>query len=387
MTKSIRTKPRAVSMFSGCGGMDYGLVQAGYEVVWANDIKADACETYRHNIGPIVQGDINEIKVPKLKNIDLLAAGFPCQPFSNAGSRKGTKDVRGNLFQTTFRFIEELQPSAVIYENVRGILSTAGKNHKLIDEIANTLSNEYGYHVSFRLLNFSHFGIPQNRIRVILVALRDERYLEHSFPEVVTGKDLSIEKTLQGLHDGVPNQTELMKLNPQALHYGAMIPEGGSWKDLPYEVLPERWKKIRDNMVRYHYPKFFRRFARNEISGTITAAFKPENAGVWHPTENRIFSVREIARFQTFPDDFVFLGSSIKSKYEQIGNAVPPEIARQIGLKIMDYIQKTPVDSLLRNGPESIEFNVNKPIAISQYDQLQFKKKRLVRPIPCDLGV
>ena len=374
-------------MFSGCGGMDYGLVQAGYEVVWANDIKADACETYRYNIGPIVQDDINELKVPKLKDIDLLVAGFPCQPFSNAGSRKGTKDIRGNLFQATFRFIEELQPSAVIYENVRGILSTEGKNHKLIDEIANALRNEYGYHVSFRLLNFSHFGIPQNRIRVILVALRDERYLEHAFPEVVAGKDLSIEKTFQGLHGGIPNQTELMKLNPQALHYGAMIPEGGSWKDLPYEVLPERWKKIRDNMARYHYPKFFRRFARNEISGTITAAFKPENAGVWHPTENRIFSVREVARFQTFPDDFVFLGSSIKSKYEQIGNAVPPEIARQIGLKIMDYIHKTPVDSLLRNGPESIEFNVNKPIAISQYDQLQFKKKRLGQSIPCDLGV
>lgn len=355
--------PKAVSMFSGCGGMDLGLTQAGYDVVWANDIKPDACETYRHNIGPIVQGDINELDVPKFKNIDLLAAGFPCQPFSNAGSRKGTRDTRGTLYQATFKFIEELNPKVVIYENVRGILSIQGKKHKLIDEIAETLRCKYGYHIAYRLLNFSHFGVPQNRIRVVLVALRDEQYLDHAFPEVVAGKDLSIETTLRGLHENIPNQTELMKLNPQALHYGAMIPEGGSWKDLPYEILPERWKKIRDNMERYHYPKFFRRFARHEISGTITAAFKPENAAVWHPTENRIFSVREIARIQTFPDDFIFHGSSVKSKYEQIGNAVPPLVAKLFGLQLMDYLRQKPVSEMVRKSPESNEFNVNKPIA------------------------
>jgi DNA (cytosine-5)-methyltransferase 1 len=349
-------------MFSGCGGMDLGLIQAGYDVVWANDLKEDACETYRHNIGQIVQGDVNDLDVPKLKNIDLLTAGFPCQPFSNAGSRKGTRDSRGNLYQSTFRFIEGLGPKAVIYENVRGILSIKGKKHKLIDEIAATLRDQYGYHVEYRLLNFSHFGVPQNRIRVVLLAVKNKKYLPHAFPEVVIGKELSIEATLRGLTNDVPNQTELMRLNPQALHYGAMIPEGGSWKDLPYEILPERWKRIRDDMARYHYPKFFRRFARHEISGTITAAFKPENAGVWHPTENRILSVREIARIQTFPDDFVFLGSNIKSKYEQIGNAVPPLAAKLLGLQLMDYLRQKPLNQMVRRSPESTEFNVNKPI-------------------------
>lgn len=363
MAQKKQGKPRAVSMFSGCGGMDLGLIQAGYDVVWANDLKEDACETYRNNIGPIVQGDINCLDVPKLTNIDLLTAGFPCQPFSNAGSRKGTKDSRGNLYQATFRFIEELAPKAVIYENVRGILSIKGKKQKLIDEIADTLRDEYGYHVEYRLLNFSHFGIPQNRIRVVLVAVKNKKYLPHVFPEVVIGQDLSIAATLRGLTNNVPNQTELMRLNPQALHYGAMIPEGGSWKDLPYEILPERWKRIRDNMARYHYPKFFRRFARHEISGTITAAFKPENAGVWHPTENRILSVREIARIQTFPDDFVFFGASIKSKYEQIGNAVPPLAAKLLGLRLLDYLNQKPLNEMVRKVPESTEFNVNKPIA------------------------
>lgn len=356
-------KPKAVSMFSGCGGMDLGLIQAGYDVVWANDINEDACETYERNIGNIVRGDINKIAVPKVGNIDLLAAGFPCQPFSNAGSRKGVSDSRGNLYEATLDFIEELKPKIVLYENVRGILSIKGRKHKLIDEIADTLRNDFNYHVAYRLLNLSHFGIPQNRIRVVLVALKNKRYLPHAFPEVVTDKDLSIEATLRDLTDDVANQTEFMRLNPQALHYGAMIPEGGSWKDLPYEILPERWKKIRDDMARYHYPKFFRRFARHEISGTITAAFKPENAGVWHPTENRIFSVREIARIQTFPDDFVFCGSSIKSKYEQIGNAVPPMAAKLFGLQLRKYLQQEPLSSMSRAWPESTEFNVNRPIA------------------------
>jgi len=249
----VGRKPKVVSMFSGCGGMDLGLMQAGYDIAWANDIDAGACETYENNIGPITKGDINDLEIPKITKVDLLTAGFPCQPFSNAGSRKGTKDSRGTLFESTFRFIEALQPKVVIYENVRGLLSFRLNEKKLIDEIAERLTDNYGYHVSYRLLNFSHFGVPQNRIRVVLIAVKNRKYLKHAFPEVALGQDLSIEATLRGLKDSTPNQTELMRLNPQALHYGAMIPEGGSWKDIPYEILPARWKHIRDNMARYHY--------------------------------------------------------------------------------------------------------------------------------------
>jgi DNA (cytosine-5)-methyltransferase 1 len=141
-----------------------------------------------------------------------------------------------------------------------------------------------------------------------------------------------------------------------------MIPEGGSWKSLDYDILPDRWKRIRDDMPRYHYPNFFRRYARNEIQGTITAAFKPENAGVWHPTKDRIFSVREIARVQTFPDNFIFKGRTIKSKYQQIGNAVPPLMTKQVAEQLKHYIEKTKVSTLKRNKVESTELNVNQPI-------------------------
>lgn len=351
-----------VSMFSGCGGMDLGFVQAGYDVLWANDFNADACETYRQNIGEIHHGDVTLLDVPEIEDLDVLTAGFPCQPFSNAGSRKGTSDPRGQLYQQTFKFIEQLSPKAVVFENVRGLLSTKSQNGKLIDEIVDTLSQKFGYHVTYRLINFSHFGVPQNRIRVILIAVKNKNYIDHLFPEVTEDKDLSLQATLKGITAKLPNQNELMRLNPQALHYGSMVPEGGSWKDLPYDVLPERWKKIRDNMPKYHFPNFFRRYGRDEIQGTITAAFKPENAGVWHPTKDRIYSVREIARIQTFPDDFIFYGRSIKSKYQQIGNAVSPLMARQVAEQLKHYIHQTEVSALTRVKVESTALNVNQPI-------------------------
>lgn len=358
----MKRKLTVLSMFSGCGGMDLGFVQAGYNVVWANDSDIDACETYKKNIGEIVCEDVTELDVPNIKNLDVLTAGFPCQPFSNAGSRKGTTDPRGNLYKQTFKFIEELNPKAIVFENVRGILSTIGNKGKLIDEIVDTLRDKYGYHVSYRLVNFSHFGVPQKRIRVIIIGIKNSEYMDHIFPEISEGKDLTLKATLKGITKKLPNQDEIMRLNPQALHYGSMIPEGGSWKNLDYEILPERWKKIRDNMAKYHYPNFFRRYARNEIQGTITAAFKPENAGVWHPTKDRIFSVREIARIQTFPDEFVFHGRTIKSKYQQIGNAVPPLMAQKIATQLKFFIQSVEVRKLKRKKIESTKLNVNQPI-------------------------
>lgn len=340
--------------------MDLGFQSAGFDIVWANDIDQDACSTYRHNIGEIIEGDVTSQAVPDLENIDVLTSGFPCQPFSNAGSRLGTSDPRGKLYENTMEFVEKLQPKVVVIENVRGLLSTKVDDRKLIDVLEQRLES-LGYFVQHRLVNFSHFGVPQNRIRVLVIAVRCKEWLPGVFPEITVGKDLSLRATLKGLTPKHLNQTELMRLNPQALHFGAMIPPGGSWKSLEYDVLPERWKKIRDNMAKYHYPNFFRRYAPDEISGTITAAFKPENAGVWHPVEPRILSVREIARIQSFPDQFEFKGRTIKSKYQQIGNAVPPHIAFQIAGQINSLLNDQTA-ARQRFLPESHELNVNRPI-------------------------
>ncbi|OAJ69946.1 DNA (cytosine-5-)-methyltransferase [Methylobacillus sp. MM3] len=324
-----------VSLFSGCGGFDLGFHQAGFKTVFANDINADACMTYRRNIGEIYDQDIREIPPPKLGDRpDVLTAGFPCQPFSNAGSRRGLEDGRGTLYQTALAFVRDLKPKCVVFENVRGLLSFKNGEKLLIQEICEEL-NALGYNVVFSLIDASRHHVPQKRLRVLIVGVdRSQTSGTFSFPHPIDRQDLSLKHTVLDLSTSVPNQNELMQLNPQALHIGSMVPEGGSWKDIPYEKLPERLKRVWDNIERYRWPNFYRRFHRDEIAGTITAAFKPENAGVWHPTEKRIFSVREVARIQTFPDWFVFEGKTVKTKYQQIGNAVPPRLAYEIATQI-----------------------------------------------------
>lgn len=325
-----------VSLFSGCGGFDLGFHQAGFKTVFANDINPDACETYRHNIGEISGQDVRVVGVPELnKRPDVLTAGFPCQPFSNAGSRKGVEDdISGNLYQTALAFVRDLKPRSVVFENVRGLLSFGDGKKLLIQEICEELDS-LGYNVVFGLIDASRHHVPQKRLRVFIVGVeRTHSAGVFSFPHPIDRDDLSLKHTIMDLNSKMLNQNELMQLNPQAIKLGGMVPEGGSWKNIPYEKLPERLKKISDNMERYRWPNFYRRYHRDEIAGTITAAFKPENAGVWHPIEKRIFSVREIARIQTFPDWFDFVGRTIKSKYQQIGNAVPPRLAYEMAVQI-----------------------------------------------------
>ena len=327
-----------VSLFTGCGGIDLGFRQAGFKTIFANDINADACDTYSKNLGPIIEGDIRKLDIPDINSVDVVSAGFPCQPFSNAGLRKGVNDSRGSLFLSALHVVEKLQPRIVMFENVRGLLSSRHEGRLLIEIICENL-NELGYTPTFSLVDASKHNVPQKRLRVIIIGVkRQPENGQFFFPPVVIRDDLSLKHVVIDIPDSVPNQKELMQLNPQALKIGAMVPEGGSWKDIPYDKLPDRLKRISDNIKRYRWPKFYRRFHRDEVAGTITAAFKPENAGVWHPTEQRIFSVREIARIQTFPDWFGFHGKNIKSKYQQIGNAVPPRLAYEIALQIIKVL-------------------------------------------------
>jgi len=364
-------KFRLGSLFSGCGGFDLGFSQAGFDLAWANDLDADACKTFRRNIGEIFEGNIRDFDSATLSDIDVLTAGFPCQPFSNAGSRNGIKDARGTLVDETYRFINDFNPKVVIYENVRGFLSSKGVRGKLIDEIQQKL-DEFGYNSVYRLINFSHFGVPQNRLRVIMIAVKDAADFDLNllYPDIEPYKDLSIRATLAPIRANWPNQKEIMKLNPQALHYGSMIPEGGSWKSLEYDVLPDRWKKIRDNMAKYHYPNFYKRYTRDDVMGTITAAFKPENAAVWHPTKDRIYTLREIATFQTFPKEFMIEGRNVKSKYSQIGNAVPPYFMKKLAERIKIFLMDDK-KSLTRKFPESNGFNVNRPLRKQKREVLE----------------
>ena len=342
-----------VSLFSGCGGADLGFRQAGFRTILANDIDPDACQTYRENLGEIVEGDVRKLELPKLrKRLDLLTAGFPCQPFSNAGSRKGLADDRGNLYQAAIDIVAKLRPRCIVFENVRGLLSFKNGKKLLIQEICEKLGG-LGYDVVFSLVDASRHHVPQRRLRVVIVGVEKAKSMgRFSFPDPVDRNDLTLEHTIFDLPVDAKNQRELMQLNPQAIRLGEMVPEGGSWKSIPYDQLPDRLKRISDNIERYRWPNFYRRFHRTEIAGTITAAFKPENAGVWHPIEKRIFSVREIARIQSFPDWFAFSGRTVKSKYQQIGNAVPPRLAYEIAAQLVKCLNKED----LREGRDFLTF-------------------------------
>lgn len=330
--------PRLVSLFSGCGGMDKGFEDAGYSRVWANDFDKDAQAVFRLNLGEIDGRDITTVPVDDIPDCDILTAGFPCQPFSNAGNRRGVYDERGELYLECLRIIEHKQPRAVLFENVKGLMSSKHQSgKKLIDVIKEDLER-LGYFVNYKVVNASDYGVPQNRERMILVALRKDLGKTFEFPPVQSDKSKLTLRHILDIPADVPNQT-FWPYSPQAQNMVDQIPEGGSWKSIPYENLSPRFKRIRDDMKRYHAPNFYRRFSRDEINGTITASAQPENCGITHPTENRRYTIREIARIQTFPDDFKFIDNTTKNivaMYKVIGNAVPCHLAEVIANAIYE---------------------------------------------------
>lgn len=341
-TGQISNQPRLVSLFSGCGGMDKGFENAGYRRVWANDFDKDAQAVFRLNLGEIDGRDITKVPVEDIPDCDIITAGFPCQPFSNAGNRRGVYDSRGELYLECLRIIESKKPKAVLFENVKGLLSSKHQSgERLIDVIKGDLE-KLGYNVNYKVVNASDYGVPQNRERMILVGLREDLHKTFEFPPVQADKGRLTLRHILDVPADAPNQT-YWPYSPQAQAMVDMIPEGGSWKSIPYEKLPPRFQRIRDDMKRYHAPNFYRRFGRDEINGTITASAQPENCGITHPTENRRYTIREIARIQTFPDDFVFIDDSLKNivaMYKVIGNAVPCHLAEVIANAIYDQAFK-----------------------------------------------
>ena len=337
-----KERPKMVSLFSGCGGLDLGFETAGFDIVWANDFDSDAQAVYRLNIGEIDGRNIMSVGEEDIPDCDILTAGFPCQPFSNAGNRKGVHDSRGMLYKECLRIIEKKMPKVIVFENVKGLLSTKYiDGRKLVDVIVEDLANMngIGYNVDYKLINASDYGVPQNRQRVLFIGIRKDLNIDFVFPKKIDKKGLTVGDIL-GIPNDVPNQVD-WPLSPQAMEMIAYIPEGGSWKDVPYEHLAPRFRKIRDNMKKYHSPNFYRRFARNEICGTMTASAQPENCGIVHPVENRRFTIREVARIQTFPDDFIFIDDNMKNitaMYKVIGNAVPVKMANAIATAIKEQI-------------------------------------------------
>lgn len=390
------------SLFSGCGGLDLGFTggfnfrgqeypRLNTNIVFANDFDVDAQTCYNANQLLTEDGvecllaDIRTVDANTIPNFDILLAGFPCQPFSNAGNRKGINDDngRGTLFEECERIIRSKienghRPQAFVFENVRGILSS--KMPDGITTVPQEISNrmhDMGYNMSMQLVCASDYGVPQQRYRVLIIGIDAQLGIgnfdfntmqqivrEFNIPSKSYGRDeeLLLGSILQGVHnvqdDVVWEYSETTQRTVELIggcQHGleafdyfvpgfnkedlpAIVFEGRSWKDIPYEMLSQRFKKIADDPKRYHAPKFFRRFAFGEINGTITASAQPENCGITHPVENRRYSVRECARIQSFPDNYSFGAIPLQSQYKVIGNAVPPVLGWVIARALLNVL-------------------------------------------------
>lgn len=331
MAQDKQKKPSVISLFAGCGGLDLGFHQQGYETVWANDIDEWAAATYNHNLGDVmVCKDIEKSNPYKDKSIpacDLIIGGFPCQDFSVIWKRPGLNGERGNLYKSFLRFVDAKKPKAFIAENVKGLLSA--NKHKAIEQIIRDFQSiSPGYLVKPKLYNFADYGVPQFRERVLIVGIRLDTGFDFQHPQPTHGPKagkpyVTAGDALKGA-EKVKYNNEKMNIAAKTVQMLQLIPEGGNFKDIP-----------RDHplYVKGMISHVYRRITRCEPAKTIIAA---GGGGTWgyHYPECRPLTNRERARLQTFPDDFEFLGS-ITEVRRQIGNAVPPKGVSELAKILM----------------------------------------------------
>ena len=304
---------KVVSLFSGAGGLDLGFVMAGHEIIWANDLYEDAVNTYRQNLGDhIVCEDISLINERDIPDCDIIIGGFPCQGFSVANTKRHEEDERNALYKQLIRIIDAKKPKFFLAENVKGILSL-GKG-KVFEMILNDF-RELGYKVKYKVLNAADYGVPQTRMRVIIIGVRDDIDFEYEYPQPTHDK-----KGANGLEPWV-SVAEAM--NP--------IPD----PDKPNDMLNHEYSKYKLTFNGYlgHRP-----LDPAKPAPTVTA--RGDNKGgvviLPHPNGERRMSCRELATIQSFPYDFEFKGNR-SSIYRQIGNAVPPMLGYAVANVFNEY--------------------------------------------------
>ena len=324
-------KPKVISLFSGCGGLDLGFHLEGYETVWANDFSEWACQSFANYFGNvIVHGDITKIDPMTDESIpecDLVLGGFPCQDFSIIWKQPGLNGKRGGLFRYFAEFVDAKKPKAFVAENVKGLL-TANKG-KAIDVIVRDFESiAPGYIVKPHLYNFAEYGVPQFRERVLIVGVRKDTRFDFVHPKPICGPNadrayVTAGEALAGVENVLFNN-EPLNCKEKTRQMLELIPEGGNFTDIP---------KDHPLYVKGMISHVYRRINRNEPAKTIIAA---GGGGTWgyHYPEPRPLTNRERARLQSFPDDFVFAGN-ITEVRRQIGNAVPPEGVRLVARRLM----------------------------------------------------
>jgi len=345
-----KMQPRVLDLFSGCGGLSYGFMQAGFGIVGAIDNWKDALDTFEKNhAGSVVKlvdlGNFDKADLKQFGEVDVVIGGPPCQGFSISGKRD-PNDPRNKLYRGFVKIVEELKPKAFVMENVPNLVST--ESGKIKDMIIQNF-NDLGYEVKYKVLLASDYGVPQNRRRVIFVGTRGDNLFR--FPEgkhkdkedkVTCSMALSDlpehsveDETMYMISAACPYQRQMRKNSNKIFNHEttnhekktidtiSLVPDGGNYKDLPPHLRNTR--KVNIAWTRYNSQK---------PSLTIDTGHRHH----FHYKWNRVPTVRESARLQSFPDDFIFLGSKT-SQYRQVGNAVPPYLAEAIAHELMRVLQ------------------------------------------------
>ncbi|EOI5793006.1 DNA (cytosine-5-)-methyltransferase [Cronobacter malonaticus] len=340
-SKTCNNVYSVLELFAGAGGMALGLEKAGLKSVLLNEIDSHACKTLRKNRPEwnVVEGDVSQVDfTPYKDNVDVLAGGFPCQAFSYAGKKLGFEDTRGTLFFEFARAVKEINPKVLLAENVRGLLNH--DNGRTLETIKNIIT-DLGYTLfEPRVLKAIFYKVPQKRERLIIVAVRNDLAagIDYEWPSPYN-KILTLKDALKKgeLYDSDVPESEGQKYPKRKAEILSMVPPGGYWRDLPEDIQKEY-------MLKSFYlgggkTGMARRLSWDEPSLTLTCAPAQKQTERCHPEETRPLTIREYARIQTFPDDWIFVGP-MSAKYKQIGNAVPVNLAFAVGKSVVQLLEK-----------------------------------------------
>lgn len=354
-----------ISLFSGAMGLDIGLAKAGLNVVIGQDFDASCVKTMRANRHKVLEGDIREIEPQQLLSLTglhigepfLICGGPPCQPFSTAGKRLGINDPRGSLFMDFIRMIDYIRPRFFVMENVKGIMSAPLKHVPLAErddkdpeqrlgtvlDVILSEFNKLGYKTVYGVLDAVNYGVPQFRERFVLIGSRDNEDIFLPIPthfQMHQNQEYQWKSVRSVIEDLEFDSGECATLSDERLKFLKMVPEGGNWRDLPEDIIPIAMGGAYTSGG--GKVGFYRRLSYDQPSPTVVTSPVQKATMMCHPTQNRPLSVKEYARIQQFPDNWIFTGTTA-AKYRQIGNAVPVGLAEAIGKAVIAVADKSAV--------------------------------------------
>ena len=321
----MKNKLRYIDLFSGAGGFSLGFDNKGFQNVFSIDIEPNFCKTYKYNFSnhQLIEKDICELSDSEIEylknsqNVDVVIGGPPCQGFSIAGNigRKFIDDPRNRLFKEFVRVVKVIKPKFFVMENVARLYThNKGETRKEIIKDFERL----GYKVDCKILNSADYGVPQVRKRVIFIGSKESEKIE--FPTKEIDNYISVKEALSsypklesGEESAIPNHIA-MSHSEQMLNKMSYVTDGGDRNEIPVKIRPT------SGDVRKYI-----KYASDKPSVCVTGDMRK----IFHYEQNRALTVRELAKLQSFPDDFIFKGNRI-SQQQQVGNSVPPKMAEAI---------------------------------------------------------